>query len=297
MHCLHPITIRNPNFDPELWYGRTLTVPCGKCIACQERRRTAWAYRLETEAKRRPAWFITLTYDPENLPTVNFKTGEEVPTGTLYPKHVTDFLKRYRKHFDSETISYFYCGEYGSLGIRPHYHMILYQDTDLATVSATVEKCWKFGFVKVDAASLNRFRYVAKYVIKLGNDRIDSRAVLPFARMSNRIPTDNDETRGLGVPSAEILQWHRDNNDYTSRLSNGEVLATPRYVRDKTFSKEEQDAHKLVLDMFSKNNYHYLENNGGFLKAFKTRLADEVAWENFKIKQFKQHYLDKKNGF
>lgn len=303
MHCLHPINIRNPNFRPDLGKDLYIQVPCGKCIACQERRRSEWAYRLETEAKTRPAWFVTLTYDPEFLPTINPGTGESVPTGTLNPEDVTKFLKRFRKRFnnkyipkkDRRTCSYFYCGEYGSSGHRPHYHMILYLDSDLYTVTKNVELCWKLGFVKVDAASLNRFRYVAKYVIKLGNDRIDNRAVMPFARMSNRIKQDG-QTRGLGVPSEDVLQWHRDHDDYTSRLSSGEIISTPRYIKDKTFSRIEQDLHKISYQNSEQRRFEWLENNGGFLKSFRTRLADDVAWESFKIKQFKDHYLKKKDG-
>lgn len=295
MHCLHPINIRNPNFRPDFGKDLYIQVPCGKCIACQDRRRTEWAYRLETEAKTRPAWFVTLTYDPEYLPIVNPVTGESVPSGSLDPSDVTKFLKRYRKCFDSQSISYFYCGEYGSTGYRPHYHMILYQDTDLQTVTDTVEKCWKLGFTKVDAASLNRFRYVAKYVVKLGNDRIDNCALMPFARMSNRIKQDG-QTRGLGVPSEDVLQWHRDHDDYTSRLSNGEILSTPRYIKDKTFSKLDQELHKIEYQNIDRRHFNWLENNAGFLKSFHTRLADDVAWETFKIKQFKDHYLKKKDG-
>lgn len=295
MHCLHPINIRNPNFRPDLGKDLYILVPCGKCIACQERRRTEWAYRLETEAKTRPAWFVTLTYDPEFLPTINPETGESVPTGSLNPRDVTKFLKRYRKCFDSKSISYFYCGEYGSSGYRPHYHMILYQDTDLQTVTNTVEKCWKLGFFKVDVASLNRFRYVAKYVVKIGNDRIDNRALMPFARMSNRIKQDG-QTRGLGVPSEDVLQWHRDRDDYTSRLSSGEILSTPRYIKDKTFSKLDQELHKIEYQNIDRRNFNWLENNAGFLKTFHTRLSDDIAWESFKIKQFKDHYLKKKDG-
>lgn len=319
MHCLHPINIRNPAYRPELGKDLYVQVPCGKCIACQERRRSEWAFRLETEAKSRPAWFVTLTYDPHYLPTVNPLTGEIVDTGTLNPKDVTNFLKRYRKHFDSQTISYFYCGEYGASGFRPHYHMILFQDASYQDIVDTVEDTWKLGFTKVDPANLERFRYVAKYVVKLGNDRINQSALMPFARMSTRIdtgetyykydsegnvildkktgePKEYKKTTGLGTPSKQVIEWKRDNDDYSSRLSNGEVISTPRYIRDKTFSRVEQEIHKKTYDNMSRAGYHFRENNEGFLKAFRARLADDVAWETFKVKQFYKHYLDKQNG-
>lgn len=295
MHCLHPINIRNPSYRADLGKDLYIQVPCGKCIACQERRRTQWAYRLETEAKRHSAWFVTLTYDPEYLPTINPLTGEYCPTGTLNPEDVTKFLKRYRKFFSGQSISYFYCGEYGSQGNRPHYHMILYQDVCLEDVAKVVESRWKLGFTKVDPANLERFRYVAKYVVKLGNDKLSDCCLKPFARMSNRI-SENGQTRGLGVPSKEVLKWHRDNDDWSSRLSNGERLTTPRYIKDKTFTKFEQRLHKEQQEKLELTRFNWLENNEGFIKSFYTRLADDVAWERFKIKQFYEHYLSKKNG-
>ncbi len=36
------------------------------------------------------------------------------------------FIKRLRKYFNNNKIKYFYCGEYGTQTLRPHYHMIVY---------------------------------------------------------------------------------------------------------------------------------------------------------------------------
>jgi len=103
-------------------------------------------------------WFVTLTYDEENLP--RHENGEFTDKngltwtddnnsweGYLKERDVTLFLKKLRKyyetHYQHQGIRYFYCGEYGgaphplykerttgkliySKGFRPHYHIIFF---------------------------------------------------------------------------------------------------------------------------------------------------------------------------
>lgn len=299
MQCLHPINIRNPSYNPLIGQSLYVQVPCGKCIACQERRRSEWAYRLETESKRKSAYFVTLTYEDEHLPLFNPDSGEFVPTGTLAPEDVTRFLKRFRKRYEEGALQYFYCGEYGAIGNRPHYHIIMYLEDSLESIQVNLEDTWKLGFISVSPAILERFRYVAKYVVKLGNDRIDPSALQPFARMSNRIMIDGDKkkTRGLGLPPEDVLQWHRDNDDWSSRLSDGEIIPTPRYIRNRTFYNPiEVELHKKRLDEISQHRFDWIERQEPYCKFAQRVRSDQLAWERFKIKQFYEHYLKKQNG-
>lgn len=96
-------------------------IPCSKCYACRINYAAEWATRimLESEYSQNNYW-ITLTYNENHVP-INLDTGHN----SLYPRDVTLFLKRLRKHFKNTTIKYFYCGEYGGETYRPHYHMIL----------------------------------------------------------------------------------------------------------------------------------------------------------------------------
>lgn len=103
--CLHPRTIPNPAVwekrqlaflkdKPALFrYGRdnirpmlseTLTVPCGKCLACMKNKQSSMVVRCRREAEQRGSFgFMTLTYDDDHLPLVesmwrvNLRTGEQ----------------------------------------------------------------------------------------------------------------------------------------------------------------------------------------------------------------------------
>lgn len=62
MDCKDPILLPIGNS------GGFITVPCRKCYACQNRARGEWAYRAKVELSwRKYVFFLTLTYDNENL--------------------------------------------------------------------------------------------------------------------------------------------------------------------------------------------------------------------------------------
>ena len=102
-------------YDLQKKYGDQLVmIPCGQCFACIEQRARSWAVRCCLEAAQyENNCFITLTYNPANLP----KKGVNI-------KDVQRFIKNLRNEF-GEGIRYFGAAEYGSLG-RAHYHMILF---------------------------------------------------------------------------------------------------------------------------------------------------------------------------
>ena len=124
-------------------------VACSKCYGCKLQYAAEWATLIMLEKLYYPddeCWFLTLTYDDahieipstitgtweENLPTGETITHEETFrndgtwTGTLVEEDMQKFIKRVRKHFPNKEIKYFYCGEYGSETLRPHYHMIIF---------------------------------------------------------------------------------------------------------------------------------------------------------------------------
>lgn len=120
-------------------------IPCGKCTGCRLKYSAEWATLLTLEKEYYPdeeCWFLTLTYDDAHITipdqmkgTYINEKGEETHetykndgtwTGTLVEEDMQKFIKRLRKHFPKKEIKYFYCGEYGSSTMRPHYHMIIF---------------------------------------------------------------------------------------------------------------------------------------------------------------------------
>lgn len=165
-------------------------VPCGKCIQCLNRRAKSWEIRSVFELlESSKSCCVTLTYNDENLPTIDNKQvlDDEIldipdeKCGIFNYKDVQDFIKRIRKHFNfKRDIKYICSCEYGGSGtLRPHYHLILfnfcpddlklYKKTDKGTVlfkSKFLDEKWSKGFVDVGKADLQSCRYISQYCCK-----------------------------------------------------------------------------------------------------------------------------------
>lgn len=173
------------------------------------------------EAKRWPSqYFITLTYDNENIPISNNGFA------TLWPDDLRNFWKRLRKRVGR--LRYYACGEYGTRGQRPHYHAIVFASQQQA--EAIIKDEWEFGdvhFGRVEPASI---RYTVQYYDKghwspshVRDDRIPE-----FSRMSQGIGSNFiDERRVkdfLDKPGKGYIYDHE-----------GRKIATPRYYKKRLF--------------------------------------------------------------
>lgn len=117
-------------------------VPCRMCMNCRVNYTNEWKNRLIAEAQQWDEnYFVTLTYNDDHLPnnpiidqeTGEAKTdinGEPVIAHPLVKKHLQDFNKRVRRHWEyndnHQGIRIYGVGEYGDQTGRPHYHEILY---------------------------------------------------------------------------------------------------------------------------------------------------------------------------
>lgn len=156
--------------------NREIKVPCGRCIGCRADNAQAWAARICHEASmHEDNCFITLTYNPEYLPS----------TGSLVKAHFQNFMKRLRKEIYPKKVRYYHCGEYGDKNNRPHYHAILFgfnfhdwiylHDTDAGNpiyTSPTLERIWGMGFVTIGEVTYESAAYCARYVLKKINGKM-----------------------------------------------------------------------------------------------------------------------------
>lgn len=159
MICPYPKVVRNAGH-----------VPCGRCINCRINRRRMKTARLYLESLSHPsAVMATLTYAEQAL-----TWGENGPV--LYKPDFTNFMKRYRH---SGYVRYAMCGEYGDKFGRPHFHAILYSKPFTQETADELQAAWPHGFVDLRPATLERFAYVASYVVKkwtkFGKENIDGR--------------------------------------------------------------------------------------------------------------------------
>jgi len=181
MPCFHPLhgykSQKNGKWLSENSVGfyhklEPLTIPCRQCTGCRQEYSRQWAMRIKCEHELlNNSSFITLTYNPENLPKHN----------TLVKKHFQDFMKRLRKHYFPQKIRFFHCGEYGEKTNRPHYQAILFNCTfkdakqlpgfKLLKTSEILKKIWGKGHTSIGDVTFQSAAYVAGYVQKKINGK------------------------------------------------------------------------------------------------------------------------------
>lgn len=125
--------------------------------------------------------YVNFDYD---FYATRFKLPDEyirqqfIPYADLHD--VQNFLKRYRKritlHIDKyeaepTKIRYYYVSEYGPQSFRPHFHLLVFHDSEkLRKLSGTfVSESWKFGRIDAQLATGKATSYVSKYVLGSSN--------------------------------------------------------------------------------------------------------------------------------
>lgn len=244
--------------------------PCGKCDPCNKRRASGWSFRILKEAEQLgSAFFITLTYSPENAPTqyeVKDAQGKHIRwqktkrlTVDIY--HLQKFIKRVRKSNLSKKIKYYGVSEYGDETFRPHYHVIL-MGIDLISFVGIENweliqmgklqldgkdpihiKDWQLGHVTIGKLSAASCAYTLKYVSKgrkipqyIGDDRQKEKSL-----MSKGI--------GLGYITPQTIKMH--NNDIMRQYLvtfDSKKIPIPRYLKERLYDHLER---QYVAELFA----------------------------------------------
>lgn len=185
MACYHPITgYRSKaltssgkrklvfNIKQAIDDGEVL-ISCGQCIGCRISYSKQWAIRCMHESSLyEENSFITLTYNPENLPY----------PPSLDKSHFQLFMKRLRRKLKNKKIRYYHCGEYGEETNRPHYHAILFghdfedkifykksYNGDIYYTSEILNKIWGKGNCIIGEVTFESVAYTARYIMKKVN--------------------------------------------------------------------------------------------------------------------------------
>lgn len=252
MYCLHPIKLplsdesrakrMAAEYMPiEFRFAKEIYVPCGKCEACLQKRKSEWIFRLTKEFENsESAYFVTLTYDDDKLPTKEIVIDDVVEDIQCVSKRDCQlFLKRLRKAIQPFKIRYYLVSEYGPKTLRPHYHMLLFNfPKELSfKVINYIEDAWNNGFVTVDNVNAARIAYVCSYC--MDNSTLPAQFVRNFVLCSRR--------PGLGsayLYNDNIVRYHIDNLvGYVTSVCNGKAYQTamPRYYRSKLFNDEQSN--------------------------------------------------------
>lgn len=272
------------NYDKNNCNGKMILVDCGRCPACNEKYKMQLGMRGKHELINIPgSMFLTLTVNEENIEKVFGENRE------LNHREFQLFIKRFRRFLDRNSpetkIKYLMCGEYGSTGKRPHYHVIIfgYEFEDMKIWkkqgktqlwrSKTLEKLWKFGFSSIGMANYDSIKYLGKYVTK--------------ARLEESPDIINEETgeirkkkkpyivypRGFGL---KYMIKHRKQIFGNGFLltPNGYKMAIPRYYKKKfkeLFFEEYEIYKKNVEKMLEDKQKEIIKEFGGMESYYEYR--------------------------
>lgn len=247
MRCKYPVALE---------LGKAF--PCGQCLPCRINRRRVWCHRIMLEATQHAEnSFITLTYSDENLPK----------DGSLQPRDLQLFLKKFRKALHPERVRYFAVGEYGDDTQRPHYHLALfgfghciYGVTRPDKISksccercSTVRRAWGLGLVQVGTLEGSSASYVAGYTTKKMTSKSDARLDgrhPEFARMSLRPGIGGDAMHEV---ASVLMQYALDESESDVPISlrhGSKLLPLGRYLRRRLREMvgKEKNVPQNVLD-------------------------------------------------
>lgn len=255
----------------DLWTTKWIPIPCGQCVGCRLDYSRMWADRCILEARE---WehnaFITLTYDPEHLPPLkeclNVETGEVFMWPSLVPDDLDKFMKDLRRyyqyHYNHYGIRFYACGEYGTDGGRPHFHLLVFNlpildkvhwftndQHEKIYISQTISKIWKKGIVSIGDVTWNSAAYVARYVMKKQKGTTAGLVDLCDNLVSGLEPEFTRKSRNPGIAKKYYDEnkhkFYETDEIVMSVRGKVRTIKPPRYF-DKLYDIECEDPFKMI---------------------------------------------------
>lgn len=184
MACFEPNVINKrtgaflgPKFDGQKLKPFDRVVSCGKCSGCRMAQAKDWTLRCVHEQRIKEeqgygSQFLTLTYAEHNLPEYGSLDMED------HRSFMHKLRQRVKKKHKQPRPSYFMCGEYGSLLLRPHFHYLIFgfEYPDLVPwkvingnqyyTSEELTDTWKLGHAVISDVTNASIAYTCRYVLK-----------------------------------------------------------------------------------------------------------------------------------
>lgn len=275
-----------------------LELPCGRCIACRLEKTRQWGMRAEHEAKFHDEnCFLTLTYNPENLPPLFDDEG----VASVQKRPLQLFIKRLRKSIPHIRIKYIASGELGDNCDNPHYHICIFgymppdsellykRDNNNYYISKNISLLWPYGFHTITDLNFQTARYTAKYAIKKQLGKEEKTLPAEFFVCSQ------------GIAQAHVNKYAQDMATKGQTFANNNPCSLPRYYKNKIKdtqykNKLENTLNNLKNKIQTKNKKYSLiqkedlKYNNEIIKRKQMTKQTEVAY----IQQHTENLLDNK---
>lgn len=244
MNCLFPFRIRGDD-------DRDIIVPCGHCYNCLSRLRNEWCIRLKAEyLDSKLSFFITLTYDDDNLPIGDYvceETGECIKKPYPRKRDIQLFMKSLRKKYNSK-FRYFAVSEYGEVTKRPHWHMLLFTQYDKLPFDFydNIVNIWSRGIVQFGDITDASINYCTKYVLK---DAEFPYNINDTSRLISKRPAI-----GYNVIMSQLRSFNIPNCTIDNFMLRGQRGIVPKLFRQKMYAlMSDDEAGQLKFDIMQRS--------------------------------------------
>lgn len=218
-----------------------LDVPCGKCYHCIKSYKHQWNFRLQThysylsQEAQRNSYFVTLTYDENNLPK---------HSRSAISRTIRLFLERVRK-LTKKSVTHWFVTEFGERTHRLHLHGILF---DVPFPIYKLGLLWKYGFVSYRPLNEKRITYVTTYITKMDKD------IIQLPENKQYVFTSPAIGKSYLSDPKNIAISHVNGRPNPFGYFNNRPIALPRYLRKFLFSQEE-------LDILKRSYFYFLSED------------------------------------
>lgn len=271
MACYHPSEVA---VERKLLGQRKadfVTVPCGSCLGCRADQARQWMIRIVHEGlvtdyhkgRTIPPMFVTLTYEDKRIPE----------NGSLAPEDFRLFIKRLRRFNSGRRLTYYGCGEYGSVTDRPHYHAVLFgadfpdrieytrRNGAPVWVSEALGALWPSGLHELTASTPATAAYVAGYVRKKVSKRYNRTHYSRVNPLTGELVEIQQEfsrmSRRPAIGRRWIEQFWRDVYPRDFVVIEGRPMKPPRY-----YDKWMEDNQPEVMEEVRYQRYLDAEHIG-----------------------------------
>lgn len=270
-----------------------LNLPCGQCIGCRLEKSRQWAIRCLHEASlHEKNCFITLTINPQQ---------DLTRQTTLVKRDFQLFMKRLRKKYSNQHISYYYCGEYGEQYERPHYHACLFgfdlpdkklfreSNGNRLYNSEILDKLWGLGHTIIGDVTFESAAYVARYITKKisGPDK--------DLYYCGRLPEYTNMSKKPAIALNWIKQYHSDVYPSDEVIIKNKKVRPARYY-DKFYEKEFAEQFDQVKSNREDNSHIYEISEEASPRRIHTKHKIAVINNKSLTRKFESGTLDNQHA-
>jgi hypothetical protein len=268
-------------------------------------------------------WFLSMAairsfiYKTQSVDKTDYPASEQYGRDNLIPflnyVDVQNYIKRLRKYLykqlgSYETLHFYAVGEYGPVHFRPHYHILLFTNSE--EVSKVLRYChdksWKFGRSDFQIARGGSSSYVASYVNSLSSAQ-EAQILLnsDAQRVMNKY-MDQNQQADLFI-KAQTLVNLQTQGALTEKQIQTEIqraiLASAEASGKKIDNRvASETANSLIKAANASNELQYRDSTYDYKNVklrkhteYKTSMANQKAAEygaDLVRKQTRTHYWD-----